>query len=216
MKRLVPLVLAFILLLSGCGALVPIAEEEDAQPVFTDNEDVSSFGSEDEGFRLTYPSGFTLTSSGDDYYRFTDEENDLSITLSIEENTFSGLSAEEYPGAMDMDMYSRMLSENSFDRDIYAKGESSYYYLYTLTDDNIYCVEYAYNGEENEDSLIDILNLEVYDDFTGADNRDTLSSYAEAYLEDLFGVGDYSLEPNGTITRRSNEFSSFRRITAAS
>ena len=210
MKRHIPILLALMLLLSGCSSFVPIAEEKEQSAPQLTEEDVSSFGSEDEGFCLTYPSSFTLTSSGDDYYEFKDEENDLSITLSIEENKFSGLSAEEYPQAMDMEMYSKMLSDNGFDRDIYVKDDSSYYYIYKLTDDNIYCLEYAYNGDENEDDLIDLLNLEVYDDFTGSDNTETLRSYAMAYLEDLTGSAEgYTMEYSGKDTIRSGEFDVF-------
>ena len=209
MKRALPLILALILLLSGCSTLVPMAEKKEAASGEIPVGGVSSFGSEDKGFRLTYPSSFTLTSSGDDFYEFKDEEKDLSLKLSIEENNFSGLSAEEYPQAMDMEMYSKVLSDNGFDRDIYVKNDSSYYYIYRLTDDNIYCLEYAYNGVEDEDELIDLLDLEVYDDFSGSDNTETLRSYAEAYLEDLYGDGDYTLEDNGTITKRSQEFLSF-------
>ncbi len=209
MKRLVLLAVICAMLLSGCGIMTQESGESHAPPVSASETEVSSFGSEDDGFLLTYPASFTLTDSGKDYYEFKDEDKDLSIKLSIAENRFSGLSAQEYPEAMDVDMYSKMLSSNSFDRDIYVKDDSSYYYIYTLTDDNIYCLEYAYNGEENEDDLIDLLNLEVYDEFSGSDNTETLKSYAAAYLEDYRGPGDYTLVPQGTIVISGGEFASF-------
>lgn len=213
MKRFVFLVLSCAIMLTGCSTIAPetASSKESAsvsEPAVVPQ--IETFGSVEDGFRLSYPSSFELTDSDDDYYEFTDSEQDLSISLSIEENTYSDLSADEYPYAMGVDMYSKMLSENSFDRDIYVKDEESSYSIYTLTDDYIYCVEYNYQGKEGQESLINQLKLEVYGGFTGCNTTDTLQSYAEEYLTDLFGtVTDFTICYDGTRTVNSSEMATF-------
>lgn len=214
MKRFVFFVLSCVILLTGCCIAVPKAVVKKESAPVSDTASViqlATFGSVEDGYRLSYPSSFELTDSGDDYYKFTDSEQNLSISLSIKENTYSNLSADEYPEAMGVDMYSKMLSENSFDRDIYVKDEQSTYSIYTLTDEYIYCVEYSYQGKEGQDSLIDQLKLEVYGEFTGYDNTDTLMSYAKAYLVDLFDSDiSYILIYDGVCTVNSVEMTVFQ------
>ncbi len=217
MKRIIWLVLSCILLLTGCSAAAPRVVPNDTIDTtvkISEDTPLETFGSKTGGFRLTYPASFDLTSSNDDdYYEFTDPEQDLSISLTIEENTYSDsdLAAEEYPKAMGLEMYSKMLSENSFDRDIYVKDEESTYSIYSLTDEYIYCVEYTYQGKPGQDALIPQLDLEVYGDFSGTDDSDTLMSYALVHLEDLFGdASNITLVYDGSCTINSYELTVFQ------
>jgi len=108
-------------------------------------------------------------------------------------------------------MYSKMLSENSFDRDIYVKDDESCYSLYTLTDEYIYCVEYSYQGEPGQDSLIDQLSFEAYGEFSGDDDTETLMSYALVHLADLMGdATGYTLAYKEKSTVNGREMAVFK------
>lgn len=204
-----------MLLLTSCSMIVTtddiVTEEEIEILEKASIVPVETFGTVEDGFCLTYPASFELTDSSDDYYKFTDSEQGLSISLSIQENTYTNLSAEEYPQAMGLEMYSKMLSDNSFDRDVYVKDDQSYYSIYTLTDEYIYCVEYCYQGEPGQDSLINQLDFEAYGKFSGTDDIDTLMSYAQVHLEDLMGSDSvYTLTYDGNQNIGSYELTVFQ------
>lgn len=142
-------VASFVLAVWLAAALFGCAEEPTA-PVALTNETAVYEG---EGYTLTYPACFTLVGETKKMVNFAASGRNMAFTVTIEDNPHGAREIEEYPDLMGIYDGVKFLNEHSFAVERYQPNVLSAYYLYAMTADVAYLLEYHFGGTEEQRAM---------------------------------------------------------------
>ncbi len=150
-RRIFALVFALICLV-GCSPAAP-----NALPCL--NDAVATY--EGDGFTLTYPAVFTLARETGETWYFTAEGYTVAFSLTREKHTFGALPAAEYAEAQGIYDGVTAISDTSFAVEKHIDNMLSGYFLYTVSEEYVYILEYNYGGKDEEKALSELFLVEV-------------------------------------------------------
>ncbi|MBE6758319.1 MAG: hypothetical protein E7552_07240 [Ruminococcaceae bacterium] len=144
MYRRIFVILLALLCLVGC---VPVSPQ--VSPALDDT--VSQY--EGDGFVLTHPAVFTLARETGESWYFTAEGHTVAFSLTREVNTYGMHSIEEYPEKMGIYSGVTVVDDSSFAVEKHIDDMLSGYFLYTVSEEYVYLLEYNYGGTAEERAL---------------------------------------------------------------
>lgn len=151
-KRFWALLLSCLLVvLCGCA-------DEPAEPV-TLTRDIATF--DGEGYTLTYPACFTLVGQTDKMVNFAVEGANMAFAVTIEENPYGAHDIAEYPDLMGIYNSVTILNDHSFAVERYQPNILSAYYLYAMTAQHTYLLEYNFGGTEEQRDIASLFAIDV-------------------------------------------------------
>ena len=151
MRRVFPLLVTMLFLI-GCAPTV-----QTCPPAL--DEAVAVY--EGDGFTLTHPAVFDLVRETGETWYFTAEGHTMAFSLTREENTYGSHTIEEYPEVMGIYSGVVAVSDTSFAVEKHIDNMLSGYFLYTVSEEYIYLLEYNYSGNEEERGLSPLFSVEV-------------------------------------------------------
>jgi len=153
MYRRILTCLAALLLLSGCASPSPSIPS-------TWDGTVSTY--ENEAFSLSYPTGFSLAREAAETWYFTAEGHTAAFSLTRENNLYGVCQAEEYADAAGIYDGVTVLSDTAFAVEKHIDNMLSGYFLYTVSEECVYVLEYNYGGSEEERALSALFAVTVH------------------------------------------------------
>lgn len=139
------------LFLAGCSA------PENTPVELTDETAVY----EGEGYTLTYPACFELVGKTANMVNFAVPGGHMAFTLTAEDNPYGAHKIEEYPELMGIYSGVEILNAHSFGVDKFKENFLSAYYLYTMTEDTTYLLEYNFGGTKEQRAMAKLFAVEL-------------------------------------------------------
>ncbi len=152
MRRRIFAVLLALLCLAGCSPAT-----EYTPPTLDDT--VAYY--EGDGFTLGYPAVFTLTRETGETWYFTAAGHTMAFSLTREKNIYGTHPIEEYPDQMGIYSGVTAVSDTAFAVEKHIDNMLSGYFLYTVSEEYIYLLEYNYGGTAEERALSQRFSVEV-------------------------------------------------------
>ncbi len=150
-RRILALLFA-LLCLAGCSP---------AEPTDPPALDTAVAQYEGDAFTLTYPAVFTLTRETGEAWYFTAEGHNIAFSLTREKNVYGTHPIEDYPDKMGIYSGAAAVDDTSFAVEKHIDNMLSGYFLYTVSEEYIYLLEYNYGGTAEEKALAALFAVHV-------------------------------------------------------
>ena len=151
MRRALAL-LVMLLFLAGCTP-----KKQTDPPVLNDAVTVY----EGEGVTLTYPAVFNCARQTEETWYFTAEGYTIAFSLTREPNTYGVHPIEAYPDKMGIYSGAVVQNDTAFSVEKHIDNMLSGYFLYTVSEEYIYLLEYNYGGTAEERALASLFAVDI-------------------------------------------------------